>query len=250
MEKTCNCFNFNFRLFADAVEDAIVVCEQDRICFANSYAVTLSGWSEDELLGMGIEFLLPDYRPGPEGPTQLKARHKGGGNWLATVSIRNIPDVSRKLTMLTIRDLTNIASSKRNQADLIVQLTRTMTADLTDLLSAMLLNGQAGLKWLSSDTPNLPRALHTFEVLVRDSKEAAELVSRLRALIASPQIKHDSSTRHKDADEPIAAAEDFRAQLNRYDNIGSDIEPSLHRLWRCSCRRNTFTSDNKASDSA
>jgi PAS domain S-box-containing protein len=193
MEKTCNCLHFNYRLLADAVEDAIVVCEHDRICLANSYAVTLCGWSEDELLGMGIEFLLPDYRPRPEGPTQLNARRKDGSDWLATVSIRNIPDASRKLTMLSIRDLTNIECSNKNQTDLLVQLTRTMAADLIDLLSAMLLNGQAGLKWLSSDIPNLPRASQTFEALVRNSKEAAELVSQLRALIALPQITQDSS---------------------------------------------------------
>jgi hypothetical protein len=127
--------------------------------------------------------------------------------------------------MLSIRDLTNIACSKRDQPDLVIQLTCTMAADLIDLLSAMLFNGQAGLKWLSSDTPNLPRALRTFEALVCNSKEAAELVSQLLALIALPQITQDNSTQRKEADKPIEDSEEFRAHLNRYDNRGSDIQP-------------------------
>ncbi len=187
MEKTCSCFDFNYRILADVVEDAIVVCEHDRICFVNSSTVTLCGWSEDELLGMGVEFLLPEYRPRGEGHTQLKARRKDEGEWLATVSTRRIPDASREFTVIAMRDLAHKTLVQGNHKELVVQLTASMASDLSELLSALLINGQAGLEWLSADPPNLSRASRTMESLVRNGKEAADLVTRLRMLISSPQ---------------------------------------------------------------
>jgi PAS domain S-box-containing protein len=186
MANGCTCFDFNYSILAEIAEDAIVICEHDRICFVNSNTVMLSGWTEDELLGMDIDFLLPEFHRRQVRHSQLKARHKHENDWLATVSAKKVPNQSREFTVLSLRDLAKNVEHRKEHAELVVQLTGSLATELIDLLSALLINGQAGLEWLSSSPPNLPRATQTMESLVRNSKEAAEMVTRLRTLIAVP----------------------------------------------------------------
>jgi hypothetical protein len=220
MANGCNCFDFNYSILAEIAEDAIVICEHDRICFVNSNAVMLSGWTEDELLGMDIDFLLPEFRQRRIGKTQLKARHKHEHDWLATVSAKRVPDKSREFTVIALKDLAKNAKYKREHAELLGQIADSLAAELIDLLSALLINGQAGLQWLSSEPPNLPRATKTMENLVRNSKDAAEMVARLRALIVVPRAPKDAAdtigrTVHTNCNgERLTAWQDQRSEFH------------------------------------
>lgn len=54
--------------------------------------------------------------------------------------------------------------------------------EISQPLSAMVANGQACVRWLSADPPNVPNAKAAAERIVRDGKDAAGIINGLRAL--------------------------------------------------------------------
>jgi PAS domain S-box-containing protein len=179
----CNCVDFNYEILAELNEEAIIVCEHDQICFVNSNAVMLSGWSEEELLGREIEFLLPEFHQSRAGHTQLNVRRKTDDYRPALASARTFLKQSRTFTAISLRDLAELTQSKSEYSDSVIKLTGSMTMELMDLLSAILINGQAGLEWLGYNPPNVPRATKTMESLLRNGTEVVDILSRLRVLI-------------------------------------------------------------------
>lgn len=52
---------------------------------------------------------------------------------------------------------------------------------LADALSAMLMNAEAGLSWLSAQPPDLEEVRQALNAIANDGKRAGELVVRVRA---------------------------------------------------------------------
>jgi PAS domain S-box-containing protein len=63
------------------------------------------------------------------------------------------------------------------------QLSAWIAHDVSQPLAAVLMNGNAGLRWLEADPPNLERARATFERIVRDGGLAAEILDRIRDFV-------------------------------------------------------------------
>jgi PAS domain S-box-containing protein len=62
------------------------------------------------------------------------------------------------------------------------ELTASLAHEVNQPLSAVVANGNACLRWLSANPPNLARAREAAERIVRDGKDAGEIVRRVRAL--------------------------------------------------------------------
>jgi PAS domain S-box-containing protein len=62
------------------------------------------------------------------------------------------------------------------------ELTASLAHEVNQPLSAVVANGNACLRWLLADPPNLARAREAAERIVRDGKDAGEIVRRVRAL--------------------------------------------------------------------
>jgi PAS domain S-box-containing protein len=62
------------------------------------------------------------------------------------------------------------------------ELSASIAHELNQPLAAVVANGHACLRWLTSEPPNLERARLTAQNIVRDGHSAAEVVSRIRAL--------------------------------------------------------------------
>jgi PAS domain S-box-containing protein len=62
------------------------------------------------------------------------------------------------------------------------ELTASLAHEVNQPLSAVLANGNACLRWLLADPPNLAKAREATERIIRDGKDAGEIVQRVRAL--------------------------------------------------------------------
>jgi PAS domain S-box-containing protein len=62
------------------------------------------------------------------------------------------------------------------------EMTASIAHEVNQPLAAVVANGHACLRWLSASPPNLPRAVEAAERIVKDGKDAGEVVRRVRAL--------------------------------------------------------------------
>ncbi len=63
------------------------------------------------------------------------------------------------------------------------ELTASIAHELNQPLAAVVTNGNACIRWLSSDQPNLHEARNTINWIMRDAKRASDVISRIRTLI-------------------------------------------------------------------
>jgi hypothetical protein len=72
--------------------------------------------------------------------------------------------------------------SRAAQVATLGELSASIAHEVNQPLAAVVANGHACLRWLVAQPPNLERASEAAERVVRDGKEAAEVVKRIRAL--------------------------------------------------------------------
>jgi len=63
------------------------------------------------------------------------------------------------------------------------ELTASIAHELNQPLSAIVTNGNACLRWLSGETPNLREAGNTLNWIMRDARRASDVIARIRALM-------------------------------------------------------------------
>jgi PAS domain S-box-containing protein len=87
---------------------------------------------------------------------------------------------------------------KRAQAELahvtrvltVGELTASIAHEISQPLAAIVTNGNAGLRWLNGDSPNLEETSQAIRRVIRDGQRAGEVVSRIRALFKkAPQVQ-------------------------------------------------------------
>jgi PAS domain S-box-containing protein len=99
--------------------------------------------------------------------------------------------------LIDIDDRKNMEEALRSSEMKLSRATRTATAgefaasiahEINQPLAAVVTNGHACLRWLSAEPPGMDQAREAAERIVRDGKEAGEVVRRIRALFkqASP----------------------------------------------------------------
>jgi signal transduction histidine kinase len=93
--------------------------------------------------------------------------------------------------LIDIEDRRNAEESLRNtqarlsrasQTATVGELAASIAHEINQPLSAVVSNGHACLRWLLSDPPNMVRAQQAAERIVRDGKDAGEVVRRIRSL--------------------------------------------------------------------
>jgi signal transduction histidine kinase len=62
------------------------------------------------------------------------------------------------------------------------EMTASIAHEISQPLAAIVTNGNAGLRWLSLDLPDLEQTSQAIRRMIRDGKRASEVVSRMRAL--------------------------------------------------------------------
>jgi signal transduction histidine kinase len=72
--------------------------------------------------------------------------------------------------------------SRATQIATVSELAASIAHEISQPLSAVVTNGQAASQWLSAEPPNVTNARVAAERIVRDGKDAGEVVRRIRAL--------------------------------------------------------------------
>jgi len=79
--------------------------------------------------------------------------------------------------------------SRAAQAATVGELAAAIAHEVNQPLAAVVVNGQACLRWLSAQPPNLEEARETVERIVRDGKNAGNVVKRIRALFKQAALE-------------------------------------------------------------
>jgi C4-dicarboxylate-specific signal transduction histidine kinase len=69
------------------------------------------------------------------------------------------------------------------------ELMASISHEINQPLAGVVTNGQAGLRWLSQDPPQLDRARSSIERIVRDSNRASDLIQRVRLLAKKAELR-------------------------------------------------------------
>jgi signal transduction histidine kinase len=94
------------------------------------------------------------------------------------------------------------------------ELTASIAHEINQPLSAVVNNANAGLRWLSGESPNIDEAREAIRRILRDGNRAAEVISKTRALFKkAPMTKEQFDI--NEAVEEIVTLTQSEAQRNR-----------------------------------
>jgi C4-dicarboxylate-specific signal transduction histidine kinase len=97
--------------------------------------------------------------------------------------------VERKRTQDTLRE-TQAELAHLNRVMTVGELTASIAHEINQPLAAIVMNGNAALRWLALDPPNLAKARDSAELIIRDGERASQVIARIRALLKkSPPAK-------------------------------------------------------------
>jgi PAS domain S-box-containing protein len=97
--------------------------------------------------------------------------------------------VERKRTQDALRD-TQAELAHLNRVMTVGELTASIAHEINQPLAAIVMNGNAALRWLALDPPNLAKARDSAELIIRDGERASQVIARIRALLKkSPPAK-------------------------------------------------------------
>lgn len=88
---------------------------------------------------------------------------------------------ARRRTEESLRQ-TEAKLARATQRATAAELSASVIHEINQPLSALVSNGQACLRWLTNKTPNIPNAIESAERVVRDGKDAGEVIKGLRTL--------------------------------------------------------------------
>ena len=137
---------------------------------------------------------------------------------------------------LSVAAQNSAAAERRAQARLAAatrvaalgELTGSIAHEINQPLAALVLNGNAGLRWLAADPPNLDKAKQAFRAIESEATRAGEVVNRIRSLAAGEAVPFQRLEINAVVIEGIGLAQDL-LRANRV-TLHSDFTPDLPRI--------------------
>lgn len=139
--------------------------------------------------------------------------------------------------LITIRDLTDHALASEalrsaqaelahsNRVATMGQLTASIAHEVNQPIAAVVMNAQAGLRWLNADPPRIQKARQSLDLIVDDGERAAEVVSRIRSLVKNAPPRKDSIDVNNTVLDVIALTRS--EMLKRNLSLQTDLMPEL-----------------------
>jgi signal transduction histidine kinase len=115
--------------------------------------------------------------------------------------------------------------SRATQIATVSELAASIAHEISQPLSAVVTNGQAASQWLSAEPPNVTNARVAAERIVRDGKDAGEVVRRIRALFRKTALAKVDLDINQVIDEVLRLIR--TNALKRRIAIDSDLEKNL-----------------------
>jgi PAS domain S-box-containing protein len=119
--------------------------------------------------------------------------------------------------------------ARASQAATVAELSASIAHEVNQPLAGVVASAETCRTWLSGDDPNLPRARAAIERIIRDSKAAADIIRRIRALFRQTEPAKASLQINEVIDEVRRLAQD---ELNRRGvsmelELAQDLPPVL-----------------------
>ncbi|UWU76566.1 ATP-binding protein [Bradyrhizobium huanghuaihaiense] len=204
----------------DLTHDAIFVRDRnDIITYWNAGAEELYGWPSKEALGQNVDTLLKTKHPPSTGQLEqpndpgrwqgelIHTRRDGSEIWVASRWAVQRDELGRPVaTMETNSDITEQKRAEdalynaRSQLEHVTrvstlgELTASIAHEVNQPLAAIVTNGEAGLRWLLRDEPNLEEVRRAVERMIGNGRRASEVIARLRALASKSNPSHTALT--------------------------------------------------------
>lgn len=198
----------------DLSHDAIFVRgPTDIVTYWNRGAERLYGWSRAEAIGRPAGALIRSQLP-----AGAEAEFRETGLWEGELT--HIAKDGRKITTFsrlsqhrdapgepsgtleTDHDITErrLTEEKLHEAraelahvtrlSTMGELTASITHEVSQPLAAVVTNGEAGLRWLRREQPDLAEAVVSLERMIANARRAGDVVARLRALARREEPEH------------------------------------------------------------
>src|SRR6267378_1874273 len=201
-----------FRLLVESVKEYAIFSldPTGKITSWNAGAQHIKGYSAEEIVGGHFSRFYP-AEDRDSGKPQMELRiaaaegrfeeevwrvRKDGSRFWANVVITVLRDPQGKLVGFSkiTRDLTE---SKRSEEALqaaqaqmahmarvtvMGELTSSIAHEVNQPLAAVVTNGDACLRWLGNDPPNLDKARESVAGIIKEANRASEVIKRIRAL--------------------------------------------------------------------
>jgi PAS domain S-box-containing protein len=187
------------------------------LTYVNQRILDYTGASLGELAQAGwVNFLNPDDVPqtltmwtnavrtgNPHDIQYRLRRHDGTYRWFHVLG-QAMFDAEGRIKqwyglLIDIDDRKNVEEtlrhtetrlSKATQIATVGELAASIAHEINQPLGAVVANGYACLRWLSTESANIAKAREAAERIVRDGKETGEVVGRIRALFKRAQVQH------------------------------------------------------------
>ncbi len=182
--------------------DLLAITDADGICLSVNPAWTaVLQWPDTELIGQSAARLVhPEDRDKSQislrnvGPAPLlfenRLRHKNGTyspfSWVAVRDGERIYTSARDISaMRRAQDEVRVSLNAIGEADrqtTMSEMTASIAHELNQPLSSIVTNGQAGLRWLGREEPDLAEVRKVLDRIVADGQRAGEVISSIRAM--------------------------------------------------------------------
>ena len=199
-------------LIETAVDGVILIDARGVVLIFNPACENLFGYSAAEVIGENVKMLMPEpyrhehdryianYRDTREPKIigigrEVVARRKDGSTFPIKLSVGEAKQEGASIFVGIIHDLT---SRKRTEAELeqartelvriarvttLGELTAAIAHEVNQPLTGLVSSGNACLRWLAAEPPNLEAARQSVERMISAGKRAGEVTSRIRALV-------------------------------------------------------------------
>ena len=197
------------RLILETALDAVVVMKPDGVVADwNDRAVDVFGWSREEAIGrIMADLIIPEryreahrnglrrYLESGKGEVvgrriELSGLRKNGEEFPLELSIAPIQDRKNILFVGFVRDITELHALRLARAELaglnrrmaMGEMAASIAHEIKQPLTAIVTNGNAGLRWLSNATPDIERACAVLKRIVNDTHRASEVIDSIRLM--------------------------------------------------------------------
>jgi PAS domain S-box-containing protein len=189
--------------------DAVVVMKSDGVLADwNDRAVDVFGWSRDEAVGrIMADLIIPEryreaHRKGlrrylERGKGEVVGRRievsglrKNGEEFPVELSISPIQDRDNILFIGFLRDITERRALRRARAELgrvtrkmaMGEMVASIAHEIKQPLTAISTNANAGLRWLTSATPDIERVRAILKRIGNDTQHAGKVIDSIRSM--------------------------------------------------------------------